>query len=254
LGTFNHTGLGKDTKAFLDSLQQKGGPPIYTLTPEKARALLSELQASIPVKKLPANVENRTIPGGPGGKDVSITIVRPANSNNQTLPVAMYFHGGGWVLGGFDTHERLVRELANKADVVIVFVNYTPSPEARYPVAVEQAYAATKWVAENGRTINVNSSRLAVVGDSVGGNMVAAVTLLAKERGGPPIKFQVLFYPVTDANFDTPSYMIYQNGYWLTRDGMKWFWSNYLTNQTNIQLSLHCRPQLNNLKDCRRHS
>jgi acetyl esterase len=232
LGTFNHTGLEKNTKAFLDSLQQKGGPPIYTLSPEKARAVLSELQASIPVKKLPAIIENRTIPGGPGGKDVSITIVRPANSNNQTLPVAMYFHGGGWVLGGFDTHERLVRELANKANVV---VNYTPSPEGRYPIAVEQAYAATKWVAENGRTINVNSSRLAVVGDSVGGNMVAAVTLLAKERGGPPIKFQVLFYPVTDANFDTPSYMTFQNGYWLTRDAMKWFWSNYLTNQTNVK-------------------
>ena len=235
LGTFNHTGLEKNTKAFLDGLQQKGGPPIYTLSPEKARAVLSELQASIPVKKLPAVIENRTIPGGPGGKDISITIVRPANSNNQTLPVAMYFHGGGWVLGGFDTHERLVRELANKANVVIVFVNYTPSPEAKYPVALEQAYAATKWVAENGRTINVNSSRLAVVGDSVGGNMVAAVTLLAKERGGPPIKFQVLFYPVTDANFDTPSYMTYQNGYWLTRDAMKWFWSNYLTNQTNVK-------------------
>ena len=235
LGTFNHTGLEKNTKAFLDSLQQKGGPPIYTLTPEKARAVLSEIQASTPVKKLSAIIENRTIPGGPDGKDVSITIVRPANSNNQTLPVAMYFHGGGWVLGGFDTHERLVRELANKANVVIVFVNYTPSPEASYPVAVEQAYAATKWVAENGRTINVNSSRLAVVGDSVGGNMVAAVTLLAKERGGPPIKFQVLFYPVTDATFDTPSYLTYQNGYWLTRDGMKWFWSNYLTNQTNVK-------------------
>ncbi|HXX98930.1 MAG TPA: alpha/beta hydrolase [Candidatus Bathyarchaeia archaeon] len=235
LGTFNHTGLEKNTKAFLDSLQQKGGPPIYTLTPEKARAVLSEIQASTPVKKLSAIIENRTIPGGPGGKEISITIVRPANSNNQTLPVAMYFHGGGWVLGGFDTHERLVRELANKANVVIVFINYTPSPEARYPVANEQVYAATKWVAENGRTINVNSSRLAVVGDSVGGNMVAAVTLLAKERGGPPIKFQVLFYPVTDATFDTPSYLTYQNGYWLTRDGMKWFWSNYLTNQTNVK-------------------
>jgi acetyl esterase len=240
LGTFNYSGypaLGLEpaTKAFLDSLQQKGGPPVYTLSPEKARAVLYELQASIPVKKLPAIIENRTIPGGPGGKDISITIVRPANSSNQTLPVAMYFHGGGWVLGGFDTHERLARELANKANVVIVFVNYTPSPEAKYPVAIEQDYAATKWVAENGRSINVNSSRLAVVGDSVGGNMVAAVTLLAKERGGPPIKFQVLFYPVTDASFDTPSYITYQNGYWLTRDGMKWFWSNYLTNQTNVK-------------------
>jgi len=119
--------------------------------------------------------------------------------------------------------------------VIIVLVNYIPSPEARYPVAVDQAYAATKWVSENGRSINVNSSRLAVVGDSVGGNMVAAVTLFDKERGVPPIKFQVLFYPVTDASFDTPSYITYQNGYWLTRDGMKWFWSNYLTNQTNVK-------------------
>src|SRR5215469_12271455 len=235
LGTFNHTGLEKNTKAFLDGLQEKVEPPIYTLSPEKARAVLSELQASVPVKKLPAIIENRTIPGGPGGKDISITIVRPANSSNQTLPVAMYFHGGGWILGGFDTHERSVRELANKANAVIVFVNYTLSPEAKYPVANEQAYAATKWVSENGRTINVNSYRLAVVGDSAGGNMVAAVTLLAKELGGPPIKFQVLFYPVTDANFDTPSYMTYQNGYWNTRDLMKWFWSNYLTNQTNVK-------------------
>ena len=235
LGTFNHTGLEKHTQAFLDDLQQKGGPPIYTLSPEKARAVLSGLQASIPVKKLPAVIENRTISGGPSGQDISITIVRPANGSNQTLPVVIYIHGGGWVLGGFDTHERLVRELANKANVVIVFVNYTPSPEAKYPIALEQAYAATKWVAENGQSINVNSSRLAVAGDSVGGNIATALTMLAKERGGPSIRFQLLFYPVTDANFDTPSYMMYQNGYWLTRDAMKWFWSSYLTNQTNVR-------------------
>ena len=235
LGTFNHTGLEKHTQAFLDDLQQKGGPPIYTLSPEKARAVLSGLQASIPVKKLPAVIENRTISGGPSGQDISITIVRPANGSNQTLPVVIYIHGGGWVLGGFDTHERLVRELSNKANVVIVFVNYTPSPEAKYPIALEQAYAATKWVAENGQSINVNSSRLAVAGDSVGGNIATALTMLAKERGGPSIRFQLLFYPVTDANFDTPSYMMYQNGYWLTRDAMKWFWSSYLTNQTNVR-------------------
>ena len=114
LGTFNHTALEKHTKVFLDDLQQKGGPPIFTLSPEKARAVLSGLQASVPVKMLPAEIENRTIPGGPGGKDTSITIVRPANSSNQTLPVVIYIRGGGWVLGGFDTHERLVRELANK--------------------------------------------------------------------------------------------------------------------------------------------
>jgi acetyl esterase len=227
LGTFNFSGypaLGLEpaTKALLESLQQKGGPPLYTLSPEKARAVLSELQAAYPVQKLPADIENRTIPGGPNGTKVSITIVLPPNSSNETLPVVIFTHGGGWVLGGFNTHDRLVREIANKAHVAIVFVNYTPSPEAKYPVALEQAYAATKWVAQNGQTIHVNPSRLALVGDSVGGNMAAALAILAKERGGPPIKLQVLFYPVTDASFDTPSYITYQNGYWLTRDAMKW--------------------------------
>jgi acetyl esterase len=225
--------LEPNTRTFLNNLQQKGGPPIYTLSPDDARTVLSRLQASIPVKQLPAIIENRIIPGGHDAKDVSITIVRPPESINETLPVIMFFHGGGWVLGGFDTHERLVRELANNANAAIVFVNYTPSPEAKYPVSLEQAYAASKWVAENGQVIHVDSSRLAVVGDSVGGNMAAAFTLLAQERGGPSIRFQVLFYPVTDASFDTSSYMKYQEDYWLTREAMKWFWSNYISDQTN---------------------
>jgi len=128
----------------------------------------------------------------------------------------------------------LIRELANGANAAIVFVSYTPSPEAKYPIPIEQAYAATKWVAENGQTINVDPSRLAVAGDSVGGNMAIAVTMLAKKRrGDPKISFQVLFYPVTDANFDTPSYNAYQDGYWLTREAMKWFWENYTSDQTN---------------------
>ena len=229
----NFTGVEQKTRGFLESLQQASGPPLYKLLPEQARAVLSGLQASIPVKKLPADIENRTILGGPNGTEVSIQIVRPPNNNNKTFPTIMYFHGGGWVLGGFDTHERLVREIVIGAHAAVVFVNYTPSPEAKYPIPLEQAYAATKWVAENGQTINVNSSHLAVVGDSVGGNMAAAVALLAKERGGPKIKYQVLFYPVTDANFDTPSYTAYQDGYFLTREAMKWFWDNYTSNQTN---------------------
>ncbi|MGH9857430.1 MAG: alpha/beta hydrolase, partial [Acidobacteriota bacterium] len=169
-----HT-LEQKTKTFLEDLQKQGGPPIYTLSPKEARAVLSNLQASVPVEMLPAHIENHTIPGGPNGQ-ISINIVRPQGSSDKTLPVVLYVHGGGWVLGGFDTHERLVRELANKANVAIVFVNYTPAPEAQYPVQIEQAYAAMKWVAENGRSINVDPSRLAVVGDSVGGNMAASVT------------------------------------------------------------------------------
>ena len=231
----NYDGVEQNTQSFLKSLQQNPGPPIYTLLPDQARAVLSGLQTSGTVQKLPAEIENRTISGGPNAKEISITIVRPQSNSNETLPVVMYFHGGGWVLGGFDTHERLVRELANKANVVVIFVNYTPSPEAKYPVALEEAYAATKWIAQNGKTVNVNASRLAVAGDSVGGNMAAAVVLLAKERDGPPIRFQLLFYPVTDANFETSSYMKYQEGYWLSREAMKWFWDNYVSNQTNIK-------------------
>jgi acetyl esterase len=229
----SYSELEQNARALLNNLQQQGGPPIYTLSPDKARGVLSGLQASTPVQKLPADVENRTIPGGSNSKDVSITIVRPRNSSIEPLPVVIFTHGGGWVLGGFDTHERLVREIAIKANVVVVFVNYTLSPEAKYPTALEQAYAATNWVARNGQSINVDSSRLAVVGDSVGGNLTAALTLLAKERGGPSIRFQVLFYPVTDANFDTPSYRKYEEGYWLTREGMKWFWDSYTSKETN---------------------
>jgi acetyl esterase len=125
----------------------------------------------------------------------------------------MYFHGGGWVLGGFDTHERLIKELANAANVSIVYVNYTLSPEAKYPQALEEAYAATKWVAENGQSIYVNSSILAVAGDSAGGNMATAVAMLAKERGGPILSFQALFYPVTDYNFNSTSYEQFQKGH-----------------------------------------
>ena len=231
----NYDGVEQNTRSFLKSLQKNPGPPIYTLLPDKARAVLSGLQASSAVQKLPAEIENRTIPGGPNAKEISITIVRPQSNSNETLPIVVYFHGGGWVLGGFDTHERLVRELATKANVVVIFVNYTPSPEAKYPVALEEAYAATKWIAQNGKSIDVNASRLAVAGDSVGGNMAAAVAILAKERSGPPIRFQLLFYPVTDANFETSSYMKYQEGYWLSREAMKWFWDNYVSNQTNIK-------------------
>jgi len=229
------TEIEKNARALLKNLQENPGDPIYTLSPEKARTVLSGLQANSPVQKISANVKNRTISGGPNSTEVTITIVRPQNSGKEALPVVIYIHGGGWVLGGFDTHERLVRELANKANTVVIFVNYTLSPEAKYPVALEQAYAAINWVAQNGQSINVDSSRLAIVGDSVGGNLAAALTLLVKERGGPSIKFQVLFYPVTDANFDTPSYLKYEQGYWLTREAMKWFWNNYTSNQTNLK-------------------
>lgn len=157
-----------------------------------------------------------------------MTIVRPAGVKG-TLPVFMYFHGGGWVLGDFPTHERLVRDLVEGSGAVAVFVNYTSSPEAHYPTAINQAYAATKWVAEHGKEIKVDGKRLAVAGNSVGGNMAAVVSLMAKDKGTPAIKYQVLLWPVTDANFNTGSYEQFAEGHFLTRNMMKWFWDNYTT-------------------------
>lgn len=216
------------TRAFIEKVNKQGGTPIYQLSPKDARKVLSDLQAA-QVAKLPADVDDLDIPVGTEGR-VSVRIVRP-KGNKETLPAVMYFHGGGWVLGGKDTHDRLVREIANGANAAVVFVNFTPSPEAKYPTPVEEAYAATKYVSENGEKLNLDSSRLAVAGDSVGGNMAAAVLLMAKERGGPKIDYQVLFYPVTDANFNTQSYQQYATGIWLTREAMKWFWNNYLPDE-----------------------
>ena len=165
----------------------------------------------------------------------------------------MFFHGGGWVLGDFPTHERLVRDLVADSGAAAVFVNYTPSPEARYPVAINQAYAATKWVSEFGHEINVDGQRLAVVGNSVGGNMAAVVALMAKEKGGPDIRFQALLWPVTDATFDTTSYHEFAEGH-SSRNMMKWFWDNYTTDpaeRPEIYAS-PLRAMTEELRDCRR--
>jgi acetyl esterase len=178
----------------------------------------------------PAEVEEHTIPGGPDGT-VSITLLRPIG-HNGSLPVVVYTHGGGWVLGNFGTHERLVRDLTAQSGAAFVFVNYPRSPEARFPVAVEQVYATLEWVARYGGELGLDGQRLAVAGDSVGGNMTAAVTLLTRERGGPQLRYQALLYPVTNAAFDTASYAEFAEGPWLTRKAMEWFWDAYQPDET----------------------
>jgi acetyl esterase len=230
------------TQQFVDGLT--GAPPIYTLSPAEARAVLERAQ-SIPVGKPGAQIEDTAFPVGPTGS-VPIRIVRP-NGGARTLPVVVYVHGGGWVLGDRNTHDRVVREIAVGAGAVVVFVDYDRSPEARYPVAIEQAYAATCYVVDHGADLRIEPSRLAVVGDSVGGNMAAALTLMARQRRGPKIAFQVLFYPVTDAAFDTASYTRFAEGPWLTKRAMQWFWDAYLPDSaarkqptaTPLNASLH---------------
>ncbi|AAM06007.1 TPA: alpha/beta hydrolase [Methanosarcina acetivorans] len=214
------------TRIFVEKINRESDTPVYKLSPKDACKVLYDLQAA-EVAKLPADIENLTIPVGSEGQ-VSIRIIRSAG-NKEILPVVMYFHGAGWILGDKDTHDRLVREIAKGANAAVVFVNLTLSPEAKYSVQIEEAYAATKYIAENGKEFNLDTSRLAVAGDSVGGNVAAAVSLLAKERGGPKIVYQVLFYPVTDTNFGAPSYRKYSTDIWLTREAMKCFWDNYFS-------------------------
>ncbi len=160
------------------------------------------------------------------GQPLKLTIIRPAGIKGE-LPAFMFFHGGGWILGDYPTHERLVRDLVAYSGAVAVFVNYTPSPEVRYPVAINQAYAATKWVAEYGNQINVDGSRLAVVGNSAGGNMATVVALMSKEKGTPKIRFEALLWPVTNANLETASYNEFATGKFLTKNMMEWFWNSY---------------------------
>ncbi|MBU2225140.1 MAG: alpha/beta hydrolase [Gammaproteobacteria bacterium] len=213
------------TATFLNALAQGGGTPLEQLSPKDARAVLTGAQAGA---KLPAaEVSEKWI--NLNGEKLKLVIVRPAGSKG-TLPAFMFFHGGGWVLGDFPTHERLIRDLVSRSGAVAVYVDYTPSPEAKYPTAINQAYAATQWVAAHGAEINVDGQRLAVAGNSVGGNMAAVVALKAKAAGTPNLKFQLLLWPVTDANFDNASYQHFQQGYFLSRNMMRWFWDSYTTN------------------------
>jgi acetyl esterase/lipase len=210
-----------------DFAQATANPPyLFDLGPEKGRPVVDQVQAS-PGTLPAADIEELTVPGGPGGQ-VSVRIVRPASAA-APLPVIVYIHGAGWVFGNAHTHDRLVRELAVGAGAAVVFPNYSLSPEAKYPTAIEECYAVAKWVAANGAKHGLSADRLVVAGDSVGGNMTAAVTLLARERSGPAIHRQLLFYPVTDASFDTPSYHQFATGYFLRRDAMMWFWDQYTT-------------------------
>jgi len=220
--------LEAKTQAFIDALSAQGGKPIYELSYEEARKVLEDAQGGH-VTALPADVEEKVLPVGPTGQ-VSVRIYRPKGAK-APLPVVMYFHGGGWVLGSKHTHDRLLRDLVTGTHAAFVFVNYTPSPEAQFPVPIEQDYAATKYIAEHGKAFGFDTSRLAVAGDSVGGNMVAVVTQLAKERKGPAIRYQVLFYPVTDSSLSQESYEEFANGPWLTRAAMEWFWDAYAPNK-----------------------
>jgi acetyl esterase len=200
-------------------------PFLYELEPAAARKVLDDLQAA-PVEKLPIEEEWITVPADVG--DARVRIVKPVDSG-ETLPVIVYMHGGGWVLGNAGTHDRLARELAVGARAALLFVEYPNAPEARYPVAIEQGYATAQWVVREGASKGLDAARMAVAGESVGGNMAAALAIMAKQRGDVTFVQASLYYPVTDAAMDTASYDEFAVGYYLSRKAMEWFWDAYTT-------------------------
>jgi acetyl esterase len=231
---------------FSDATSQP--PFIYQLNPDTAREVLEDVQRS-EIDKPDVDIEDITVPGGPHDH-IAVRLVKPAGASG-ILPVILYIHGAGWVLGSPQTHDRLVRNLSVGAGAAVVFPDYRRAPEAQYPSQIEEAYTTAQWIVEHGAEHELDASRLAIAGDSVGGNMTIAVTLMAKQRRGPSFAAQLLYYPVTDAAMDTDSYEEFAEGYFLTAPGMAWFWDQYLpdTSRRDDILASPLRATTDDLSD-----
>ena len=245
--------LSRGVKAFLQVLHAAGGPPLETLPPREARAVLAHAQAAVPVDLSGIAESEKTI--NTDGYTIPLNIVRPAGATGPR-PVSLFMHGGGWVLGDYPTHKRMVRDLVVLSGFPGVFVNYTRTPEARYPQAVKEIYAATTWVAEHGEEIGVDGHTLAVVGNSVGGNMTAVTALKAKEQGCPAIQLQIMMWPIVDANFDTASYRQFGEQRFLTTSLMRWMYDLYTADPRSAKPSTprRCRRRWSNDRACLRRS
>jgi acetyl esterase len=216
--------LDPQARFVLDQLAAAGAPQLHEMSPAEARKAFEAMQLPVPGETV-ARVENRVLPGPAG--EVPARLYVPAGAPERS-PGVVYFHGGGWVIGSPDTHDTLCAALANRTGARVLSVDYRLAPEHRFPAAAEDCYAATCWIAEHGDAFDVDATRLAVAGDSAGGNLAAVVALMARDREGPRLRHQVLLYPVTDHDFDTPSYLENAEGYLLTRDAMRWFWNHYV--------------------------
>lgn len=230
--------LSPAVKSFLKVLNDPLAPPLESLSPLQAREVLENAQKSVEVDYSGIEESEQIIEAG--GYTIKLNLVRPSGVTG-VLPVFIFIHGGGWVLGDYPTHKRMVRDLCVLSGAAGVFVNYTRTPDARYPTAINEIYAATKWVAENGAQINVDGKRLAIVGNSVGGNMTAVTTIKAKEQGGPVIRLQILMWPIVDADFTTGSYQRFGKDRFLTTPLMKWMYDMYIADAENRK-DIHASP------------
>lgn len=219
--------LDSQVEAFLHELSTRGLPPLYRLSLEDARETYREICVyDEPIDDV-GSVTQRTIPGPAG--EIPVRIYEP--DGNGPFPPLVFFHGGGWILGGLETHDALCRALTNASEFVVIAVDYRLAPEHRFPAALEDCYAATQWVATNAASVGATQNALATVGESAGGTLAAGVALLARDRNGPEIDHQTLVYPPTSYAFDTDSYEENAQGYFLTREDMKRFWSGYLRSE-----------------------
>ena len=220
--------LHPQTKALLELIEKSGLPPTHTLAPPAARQMYRERRFySQPAPPEVAQVRD-LVASGPHG-DIPLRLYRPLGSAaDETLPVLVYYHGGGWVIGDLDTHDTLCRELANGARCCVVAVDYRMSPEQRFPVAVDDCVAATYWVRREAASLGIDAARLAVGGDSAGGNLAAVVAIVARDAGDLPVAYQLLIYPATDQRRGAPSHTSNGQGYLLTTDSMKYFHDHYL--------------------------
>ena len=224
---YSQTGGSKDinlestTANFIDSLEQSNSPPIYTLDVNMARKVLESV--ATPDNKIYANMEDTTM------DNVSVRIIRPPKLASVKIPVVLYVHGGGWILGNKNTHDRIIKQISIGAMVAVVFVNYTPAPEAQYPTQINQIYNVLKYIGNNADKHNFDKNNIIIMGDSVGGNMATAVALMAKDNAQIKLKYQILAYPVTNADMNTESFVKYKDGPWLSKKAMEWYWDTILS-------------------------
>jgi len=214
---------------FINKVNLDMTKPIYELSNSDSKEFLENVQKKYATKIIKAKIKDIILPIT-FAKKLSIRIVKPFSNKTSILPIVLYVHGGGWRLGSHRTHDRIIRKIANDANVCVVFVNYSLSPRARYPVAIEQVYATLEYIKEYGKKMHLDSSRIAIVGDSAGGNIATVVTMLTKKRKGPYISLQILLYPIIDASFNYESYVTFKNGPWITKSEMEWAWDAYEPN------------------------
>lgn len=237
------------TEEFIDMIEERGGRPLYELTPNEAREFLVNLQKETH-REIEADINDIQISDKEGG-EINVRIVRPIN-NNETLPAILYVHGGGWVIGDKNTFDMLIRTLANCTNSVVVFPEYSRSPEAKYPKALNEVYTTLEYISENAEKLNINPERIAIAGDSAGGNMAAITAIRAVNNNGPKLVFEALFYPVTNIDMDTQSYDDFRDGPWLSKEAMVWFFESYLDNVKDKKDDMYISPlkaEIEDLKD-----